>query len=252
MQELKRKLIKIIRWIEDLIYPPRCPICDGIVGMDEHLIHEKCKSKIFETGETVCAHCGKPINSYSKEFCYDCTQKKIKQNNRKTFIQGKSLFQYKGEIKESMYRFKYSNRREYAYFFAEEAVEKYLDWLVIRKIDAIVPVPMYKRKEIKRGYNQAYSFAKELSNLTGIPVIKNAVIRTRDTKPLKLLSEEERRKNLQGSFQVMKNIVQYDHILLVDDIYTTGSTADTISQELVGNGVKEVYLMSICIGRDKN
>lgn len=251
--ETRRKIYRAIRWIENLVYPPRCPICDGLVGIEEHLIHEKCKEKIYSVGKTVCAHCGKPLISDSREFCYDCTQKNKKKNKIKksmSFEQGKSLFVYKGEIKHCIYRYKYMNRREYAAFFAGEALRQYADWIRLRKIDAIVAVPMYKKKERKRGYNQAYTFAKELSRQTGIPILKDAIRRTRDTKPLKLLSEEDRIKNLRGSFQIGKNIVQCYQVLVVDDIYTTGSTADTISQLLMKNGVKKVYFMSVCIGQD--
>jgi ComF family protein len=159
---------------------------------------------------------------------------------------------YQGEIKNSMYRFKYSNRREYAAFYAEEFVERYAQWLSWVRPEAVVPVPMYKKKQRKRGYNQAEAFAKALGTRLGIPVEKHMVIRVRDTKPQKLLNEEERKNNLKNAFQIAESIVKYNQILLVDDIYTTGSTAEAVTECLHDAGVEEIYFASICIGKGNN
>ena len=162
--------------------------------------------------------------------------------------QGKALYLYRGDVKQTMYRFKYSNKREYAKFFARQAVQKYGDWIRRNKIQAIVPVPMYLPKERRRGYNQAKSFARELSKMTGLPVEDSLVCRVKDTKALKTLNPMERKNNLKNAFQKGKSIVQYSHILVVDDIYTTGSTAQAVAEELIKQGVGHVYFLSICIG----
>lgn len=181
----------------------------------------------------------------------DCARKQKGQskNNEPGFKQGKSLFLYKGMVKETMYRFKYSNKREYAEYFAREAAESYGDWIRQKGIQAIVPVPMYRHKQRVRGYNQAEVFARALSMELGIPLASNIVKRVRNTVPLKTLNPEERKNNLKNAFQGINNIVKYDHILLIDDIYTTGSTAEAVSQELINTGIKEVYLLCVCIGQ---
>ena len=74
------------------------------------------------------------------------------------------------------------------------------------------------------------------------------VRRVKNTKPLKALSERQRKDNLKGAFQVDTNIVKYSKILLVDDIYTTGATIDAIAELLKKSGAKEVYFLSICVG----
>ena len=80
-----------------------------------------------------------------------------------------------------MYRFKYSNCREYAKYFAKEAVMRYGAWIKRNEIEAILPVPMYPGKKRKRGYNQAEVFAWELALLTGLPVENKRIIRTVNT-----------------------------------------------------------------------
>ena len=155
---------------------------------------------------------------------------------------------YRGAIRKTMYRFKYSNKREYAAFFSEEAERIYGEWIRKKGIEVIIPVPMYGPKKKKRGYNQAECFAKALSERTGILADANLVMRVRDTAPQKELNDIQRKNNLKSAFHCEKNIVQYTKVLLVDDIYTTGSTADAVYEELKKNGVTEVYFLSICIG----
>ncbi len=162
--------------------------------------------------------------------------------------QAKALYLYKGVIKKSMYRFKYANKREYARYFARQAAEKYEEWIRGLAIDVIVPVPMYLSKQRQRGYNQAECFAAELSKLTGIPMHKNYIRRVKDTTPQKKLKDVERKNNLEKAFQKTENIVQYKHILVVDDIYTTGYTAEAVAKELKKQGSHHIYLFSICIG----
>ncbi len=193
-------------------------------------------------------HCGRPVLSDLVEYCFDCEKKK-KRGDKDTFFQGKSLLLYKGVVKQTMYRFKYSNKREYGTFFAELAMEKWGEWLFRCEIDAIVPVPMFRRKKRMRGYNQAEVFGRELAKKLRVPMDRNVVIRKKDTRPMKELNDIERENNLRNAFQIARNIVKYKKILLVDDIYTTGSTADEVSRVLLEAGVEKIYFLSICMGQ---
>ena len=191
--------------------------------------------------------CGRPLESRTAEYCYDCNRRHTQE--KAAIRQGKALYLYQGDIKQTMYRFKYANRREYAEFFAEYAVQKYGAWIRQKQIDVLVPVPMYQKKQRIRGYNQAESFAKALSYLTGIPVDAGLVRRIKDTTPQKELDDIERKKNLKSAFQSCENIVQYKQILVVDDIYTTGSTAGAVAEELMRMNSANIYFLSICIGK---
>ena len=185
-----------------------------------------------------------PISTH--EYCYECHRKGYVHTSHIT--QSKSLYLYKGAIKTSMYRLKYSNKREYVRYYAAKAIEKHGDWISRNNIQAIVPVPVYPAKKKCRGYNQAEVFAKELSRLTGIKVEKDLVRRVKDTSPQKELNYQQRKNNLENAFQKGKSSVQYTHILVVDDIYTTGCTAEAVAEELRKQGVRQIYMLSICIG----
>lgn len=256
------KIKKIWGLMGPIFFPTRCLVCDELLQPEEAQkgIHDKCKKKIYLIQGSACMHCGRPLENSSAEYCLECQRKKyVTTHNHASsakyqyvesnITQGKALYLYRGDIKQAMYRFKYGNRRDYADFFAKETVRMYGDWIKQRKIDVIVPVPMYKRKKNKRGYNQAEVFARALSVLLDIPVDAEMVHRIRDTVPQKELNDLQRKNNLKSAFQIQKSIVQYSHILLVDDIYTTGSTAEAVAEKIRKTGVSYVYTLSICIGK---
>ena len=243
---MKSKWLKLLgEFLLSSLFPPRCVICDSILDPEDKVgIHTKCINQLISVGTSVCFHCGRPIKG-TFEYCYDCSKKDWNEG----FSQGKALFVYDGAIRKSMYRLKYNNRREYAKYFAREAVRYYASWIRQNNIEAIVPVPMYGRKQRVRGYNQAETFAKALSDILQIPCDSQIVERIKDTTPQKELSDIARKNNLKTAFHSRQNIVKYNHILLVDDIYTTGSTADAVAAVLKASGVKEVFFLAVCIGK---
>jgi len=287
MMKIKKWFVDGREIILSLLFPPRCLVCDEILTPEEKEkgIHLVCESKLYPVKGAVCMHCGRPfgqnqslykrqyhkeidpastqfrcesmpgklsMNAYLdvesvQEYCRECHRKGyVRVHSDSAIVQGKALYLYKGAIKQSMYRFKYANKREYAKFLAKQAVETYGDWF--QRIEVIVPVPMYSKKQKVRGYNQAEIFARELSKYTGIPVDKHCVYRVKNTIPQKGLSDIERKNNLENAFQRGKSIVQYSHILIVDDIYTTGYTAEAVARELRKKGGCQIHLFSICIG----
>ena len=230
----------------ELVFPPRCPVCDGLMTREEAGemgVHKTCHSKIYFTGDHVCLHCGKTVEAY-REYCRDCS----KEVKRKGFDQGRALFLYKGPVVFTMYRFKYANRREYGKFFAKVAAREHGRWIQKIAPEAIVPVPMYGRKQRKRGYNQAVIFAKELAKVTGIPVDLELIRRCKDTRPMKGLDDLARQENLKAAFVCAESNKAYQRVLVVDDIYTTGSTEKAIAQVLKKRGIPEVFVLNICIG----
>ena len=261
-------MINFIKYIEigrellcSLLFPKRCLVCDEILEPEEveKGIHTACENKLYPVIGAVCMHCGRPfgkeIQNYKQneyecalEYCFDCIKKGY--HRKSNIIQAKALYLYKGKIKTSMYRFKYSNKREYGEFFAKEVSKRYESWIKQLGVEVLVPVPMYERKQKRRGYNQAVCFAKQISKYIGIPVDTNLVQRVVDTAPQKGLNENERKNNLKNAFQMSESVVQYSCAMVVDDIYTTGSTAEAVAQELIKRGTRRVYLMTICIGED--
>lgn len=236
-------------WKESLhlLYPLRCPICDrtipGSFGKWEYPICPECQRSIEYVGEPACKKCGKPVTDQRTEFCGDC----MRQTHG--FTQGKALWVYRDEVKQSVYRLKYANRREYGIAYGQELVRVYGRWIRDRRIQMILPVPLHRKRRRQRGYNQAGIIAEEIGRQMGIPVLGNLLVRCVDTRPQKELNDKERKNNLKNAFKIVQNNVQLKRILLVDDIFTTGSTMDGAAEVLKEAGASDVYFVSVSIGR---
>lgn len=237
---------KLINEIIKLLYPDRCPGCDRILKNAAHNFCDKCESKLIRTGRNFCLKCGKNLRNASKEYCHDCLRKKH------VFKEGRTAFVYTGVMKDAMYRFKYANRRCYARNFARELVRANGRWIKNRDFDVIIPVPMYENKRRVRGYNQAEVLAKEIGRIINVPVENKLIYRIRNTAPMKALSSEsERKQNLFSAFKIKKNSVKFNRVLLVDDIFTTGTTFDYVAKALAEVS-DEIYCISVCAGSDRN
>ncbi|MBR1572214.1 MAG: ComF family protein [Lachnospiraceae bacterium] len=237
------KVKSIFRVLES-IYPRRCPGCDRVISGNKTFC-EKCKDDIVYVGENFCMKCGKRMwEDNINEFCGDCRRRK------RSFDEGRGVYVYRGPMKMAMYRFKYSNRRCYARTFAGETVRCLGKWRGLKDIDGIIPVPMYRNKMKGRGYNQAEVIAEALGKMLRVPVYNDFVVRGRETAPQKNLDDEGRRHNLKNAFIIKQNSVKLNRILIIDDIFTTGSTMEEISRVCRKAGVSEIYCLCICTGQE--
>ena len=186
--------------------------------------------------------CGKKLSDEEREYCPDCEKKKH------VYDAGRSLFPYRDDVIKSIYRLKYSGRQGYAQFYGDRMARVFggviRDW----GVDVIVPVPLHKSRLRERGYNQAALIARALGAGCGIPVAGDCVIRVRKTKPLKLLNAAARQDNLKNAFKIGRIDVKLKTVLLVDDIYTTGSTIDEVCRVLKQAGAYRIYFLTAAAG----
>lgn len=227
----------------DLIYPPRCPLCHDILSAGEKRICRTCAGKLPFVRGAVCTRCGKPLAEGAGPLCHDCGQEEH------FFTQGIGIFLYEDLMRKSLHTFKYQGRREYAGFYGLAACKYGGDTLRRWNPQIIMPVPVHPSRKRQRGYNQAELIGRALSGHMGIPVETGCVVRREKTKAQKELSRTERMENLRHAFAPGKKPVRWARILLVDDIYTTGSTMDAVSRILLEMGAEEIYTLSICIGK---
>ncbi len=239
---IERQKGKLAEELLYLVYPRRCFVCHKIVTPKGESVCTVCRKQLQPILEPRCKKCGKPLAKEEQEYCYDCTK------GKHCYKEGMALYSYDDVMQKSIAYFKFQNRREYAKGYAEEMVKYFGERILNWKVDCMIPVPIHKKKQINRGFNQAEVLAKELSFLLSIPVDTTLIKRSKKTLPQKELNEEERRKNLINAFQIGKKGVKYKKIILVDDIYTTGSTIDACSEVLKTVGIQEIYFISLCIG----
>lgn len=240
--EYREKAAKIWERGLDLIFPARCPVCDRPAPFPE-LICPACSGKFVRVKAPRCLKCGKHIGDEREEYCRGCRLTMHK------FERGKGLFEYRS-MADSMYRFKYAGRREYARFYGERIAEELGETMRGWQPDALVPVPVHRSRKRERGYNQAEVLAREIGRRTGISVDCRLIKRVRKTLPQKLLDDRERQNNLKRAFKIDRNDVKLKRVILIDDIYTTGSTIDACAAELKRAGIEKVYFIAAAIGKE--
>ena len=223
--------------ILNLLYPDRCPLCDTARPVKETGVCPECAKKLITIKGPVCEKCGRPVEQKG-DICDECVAEDF------SFDGGRSVFTY-SSVSDSIYRLKYMNRPAYARTYGKLLAKEAGDWLEWIKPDALVPVPLHKKRLIKRGYNQAKELADAISEVSGIPVADYLVKRLKNTVPQKLVGKKGRGINMKKAFIVEENVVFFKRIVLIDDIFTTGSTIDSLSRVLKDAGVKEVYFLTI-------
>ncbi|MBS6377414.1 MAG: ComF family protein [Clostridium sp.] len=229
------------RTAADLLFPRRCPVCGGVAMPKGRLICPACLKQLSFVSSPACMKCGKEIGSRDQEYCTDCIRRK------KSFTRGFALLNYDSRAAVSMAAVKYHNKREYLDFYARAAALRFEKQFRQAGIQVIVPVPVHASRLKTRGFNQAAVLAEKLSAELGIPW-EELLIRVKKTDPQKSLGSAERLKNLRGAFEAEQEAGKWERVLLVDDIYTTGSTAEICSRALLKTGVKQVFVFAVCIG----
>ena len=165
------------------------------------------------------------------------------------YVAGHSLWVYDAVSSESVFHYKYSGKQSYADFYAEAMVCFYGEWIDSLQVQQIIPVPLSRQKLKIRGYNQAGILAEKIGDKLQIPVNNSGLFRIHSTAPQKELGKAEREKNLRDAFRANeKHLTDIRRVLLIDDIYTTGSTVNYCAGALRAAGVEKVWFLTLCTG----
>ena len=229
----------------DWIYPKRCPVCLEALPPGKALICPPCREKIRYVVSPTCMSCGKPLSDEAFEYCSNCEKRKP------AFIRGLSWAEYASKyVRRMLTEVKYHEDPGLLDFPCLDFAERIRETVAAWHAEALIPVPVHPSKRKLRGYNQAEEIADRLGKALGIPVDPEILVRREKTAAQKELSEQERRNNLATAFLVPSSVHSYHTVILIDDIYTTGSTADACARALKKAGIPEVYLLTLSIGRD--
>lgn len=228
-----------------LLYPDRCMICGRVLWQYEQGICGICEKVMPVITGDRCVICSKSVRS-GEIRCRDCMAR------RHEYERGYALLSYNRITRKIIAGIKYSGRTAEYEYIANELVYHSAPLIYMWNIDAVIPVPLHKRKIRQRGFNQAGLIGFNLANRLGIRYIDDMLIRNRCTRPQKLFDAEGRKNNLMGAFEVNKNRLalcrRLHNVLITDDIYTSGSTIDECSLALKKAGVDNIYFVCLCIG----
>lgn len=222
------------------MFPRRCPLCDGLLKKDEPYLCRKCAGTLRFIRSNTCLRCGKVLHSLYETVCPEC------EKTPHEFEEALAPFVYTGAVQESLVRFKYFGRAEYARFYARAIWQYGSRRIQSWNPECLVPVPIHPSRFAQRGYNQAQLIAAELEKLSGIPVEERLVRRRKKTVAQKELGSLERHRNMREAFVCTYRSVP-KRVLIVDDILTTGSTADAIAHILRLKGAEVIDVVCTAV-----
>ena len=231
-------LSKIKGFLRKYFFNPtwRCLVCGKEVFEKERFCDECKKMLPYNDGPT-CAHCGRRTIAFT-EYCSTC------KNILVDLDKCRSAFSYEYPMSKLIKDAKYNNARYLIEFFAEQLSLVYFQNYF--NADYLLYVPMTEKALKKRGYNQSQILANKLSSLIKVNVIE-CVSKVKETERQATLSRVERMKNLENAFKVVdKKAIKDKTLLLIDDVTTTGATAQAIASRLKKAGAKSVNLLTVC------
>lgn len=214
METLKKALIFLLQ----IIYPKQCLIC-GKLNID-----------------TICNKCLKEIKPVMK----------MEQYKNKNFNEHLYIFEYEGIIRKKIIDYKFKDKAYLNELFAKIILKNEKICRKIKKYDIIISVPIHKKRKTERGYDQSELIAIKLAKELNVELIKNNLVKQKHTIAQSTLSKEQRQQNVKQVYKLMnKQKIQNKKIIIIDDIYTTGSTVEECSRILKQNGAKEILVLTI-------
>lgn len=224
-----------------LIYPPHCVAC-GIATVNGVLLCERCDGGVRTIEAPYCRQCSLPFaGEITGEFtCSNCEDRKFH------FTASVSRFRAHGVVRDLIHRFKYSSEYRLRHQLATWAAAGLEDERLRNPdFDAFVPVPLHATRKREREFNQAEAIAELLAERCQKPVL-NALQRIRYTDSQTRHDRAERMENLRGAFRVRQPDAVLDrHLVLVDDVFTTGSTVEECARVLTSAGAASVRALVV-------
>lgn len=238
------KVWKFFNAIRLALFPDdiTCDICgDELTADTRYNLCAECMSKLPTVGEHICLVCGVPLLDES-DFCIRCI------NTDREFSMNRAPLVYEGEAQKLILALKFGKKK----YIAKTLGAMMADEFIRRKMsaDIAVFVPMTESEERQRGFNQSELLAREVADRLGLPLLP-ALVKTKDTSAQKQLTRKEREENLKDAFACVFKEVKYRSILLIDDVFTTGATANACAKALTEAGASEVSVLTAAVTKRK-
>jgi len=210
----------------DLLFPKWCLGC----GKEGDFICPSCRNTMPRVMPPLCPRCGRP--QASSILCSRCV-------GWAAGIDGiRAPFRFEGVVQQAVYKLKYENLRAIAPLLSQMLYS----YITENRVpgDTLVPVPLHSKRLRERGYNQATLLARELSEMTGLPLVTNHLIRQKDTHPQALTkTASDRQSNVANAFYSRE--LQGREVLLIDDVATSGATLNACAAALKAAGAISVW-----------
>lgn len=221
------------------LLPPLCAFCSTPTGSS--LCCDRC-SALLRRNRVSCGHCASPMHAAPGSLCGRC------QVSPPPYFLAAAPLTYEFPVDTAIKAMKFRRHLYYLPVFGDLLASTIAQ--TFDDIDALVPVPLHRWRHALRGFNQATELCRIIRRHTGLPIVAT-VTRVRATKTQSGLSAEERRRNLRGAFSV-SGPMEFRHLLIVDDVMTTGATCSQLARVLLAAGADKVSVLTIARARESD
>jgi ComF family protein len=223
----------------DFVYPPRCGVCGRELSEGEGVICDACWRSLDGICPPFCQKCGLPL-PFPNNLCSSC------EGRSHHFFFARSYGLFDEIFQKIIHLFKYRRKLSLAGPLSELMAKTMRTDPRFSVMEAMMPVPLHPAKRRSRGYNQSELLARDLSRTAGLPLLREALIRTVNTPSQSRLSLSERMANVGSAFWAKDSrCLQDRRIILVDDVLTTGSTADACARALLEAGAAQISVITV-------
>lgn len=233
---------RLFQWGADFFFPHTCVLC-GRVGEQPFVntICELCRAGFSYIESPLCIRCGKQFISRagSDHLCGACREHRI------AYDMARSAAVFEGRLRRAVHLFKYRRQTILAPILGAIMAERADALLPGRQHDCIIPVPLHFARLRQRGYNQAALLARHAGALLGVPVIYGALRRVRHTAPQTEQQAPERKRNVAGAFDCRSGTLHRKRVLLIDDVYTSGSTVSECAAVMKKYGAQQIDVLTL-------
>ncbi len=230
---------KIAGSIGSVCLPTVCLHCHTRISEQDMWLCGSCYDKLSYVPEQHCPKCGYPTE---ESECSNCAE------NHYAFTQAKSVFMFDGPAKSLVHELKYDNFTNIAGWFANQMYKTVLNEMPLPEVEYVTAIPLHRVKKRERGFNQSELIARALANQLQITYSDALLKRTANTMSQTLLNRVSRKKNMSDAFKPGRISPNGKSILIIDDVFTTGTTVNEAAKILITQGAKNIYVLTACHG----
>ncbi len=225
----------ILAPLDKLLFPPVCLACSQPVDSAAEVLCPDCRARALPIRKNYCAKCGAPLESATCEACSHLAY---------AFDYARSAYIHKTPTQELVHHLKYDGLTSPAAFFSQALLSIPAAKRLRGNFDLVTAVPLHRVRQRDRGYNQSELLARRLAAELGLPYA-NPVLRRVNTRSQTNLSRQARLDNLSGAFVLSRKAnIAGKRVIVVDDVFTTGTTVNEVAKALKAGGAARVAVLT--------
>ncbi|MGB8657328.1 MAG: ComF family protein [Candidatus Zixiibacteriota bacterium] len=230
----------------DFVYPQTCPICGRPLGRNEKDVCDDCWNVLAVLPAPFCPYCKSIFEDHETLTGHLCPH--LRKPEDRKIIAVRSLGTFDDHYQKLIHRLKYDGKIPLGRRLGQRLGEKVAqekEWL---EFDFVIPVPLHRARRRERGFNQSEILSQGICQATEIPLLKDLLIRKKNTRDQTYLNAQQRSENVRGAFAVkQREKIGGKNIILVDDVTTTGATLNECARTVLEAGAENVFAATLAV-----